>query len=120
MMITTKWEAWPWEELERSFEEIQPDIVINTTSVGMLPRVDETPLRADLLSPEMIVVDLIYNPLPTRLLREASQTGARIVHGLNMLIMQAVEAMEVWSGKRLDIETRLPELQNILVEKTQR
>ena len=119
-MITTKWEAWPWEELEKSFEERRPEIIINTTSVGMHPRVDESPLPAALLSPEMIVVDLVYNPLPTRLLREASQAGARVVNGLNMLIMQGVAAMEVWSGKRLDIEGKLPELQKLLVEKTHR
>jgi len=106
--------------LEKSFEERRPEIIINTTSVGMHPRVDESPLPAALLSPEMIVVDLVYNPLPTRLLREASQAGARVVNGLNMLIMQGVAAMEVWSGKRLDIEGKLPELQKLLVEKTHR
>jgi len=116
-MITTKREAWPWEKLEKSFEERRPEIIINTTSVGMRPRVDESPLRATLLSPKMIVVDLVYNPLPTRLLREASQAGARIVHGLNMLIMQGVAAMEMWSGKRLDIEMKLPALQKILMDK---
>lgn len=116
-MITTKGEAWPWDELGKSFEERRPEIIINTTSVGMYPRVDESPLPATLLSPEMIVVDLVYNPLPTRLLREASQAGARIVHGLNMLIMQGVAAMELWSGKQLDIEAKLAELQKILIDK---
>jgi shikimate dehydrogenase len=115
--IATKWEAWRREELEQRVQEQRPGIIINTTSVGMHPRVDESPLPAALLSPEMIVVDLVYNPLPTRLLREASQAGARIVHGLNMLIMQGVAAMEMWSGKRLDVEAKLPELQKILIEK---
>ncbi len=113
--IATKWEAWAWEELEPRIKKDRPEIIINTTSVGMHPQVDETPLRAALLSPERIVVDLIYNPLPTKLLREASAAGAKIVDGLNMLIMQGVAAMELWSGKRLEVEERLAELQKVLL-----
>jgi shikimate dehydrogenase len=118
--ITTKWEAWPWDALEERIKNYQPEIIINATSIGMHPHIEQSPLSAALFSPALTVVDLVYNPLPTRLLREASQAGVRIIHGLNMLIMQGVAAMELWSGKRLDIEAKLPELQKILMENIQR
>jgi shikimate dehydrogenase len=115
--IATKWETWSWDELEERIKNQQPEIIINATSIGMHPNSEQSPLPAALFSSRMTVVDLIYNPLPTRLLREASQAGARIVHGLNMLIMQGVAAMELWRGERLDVESKLPELQKILIEK---
>lgn len=113
--IAATWEAWGWNELDRLAKEKSPEIIINTTSVGMHPRVDESPLPSSLLSPSMTVVDLIYNPLPTRLLREAKDAGAKVVDGLNMLIMQGVAAMEEWSGRKLGIEPKLPELQRVLL-----
>ncbi len=118
--LAKKWEAWSWDELEEMVKNQKPEIIINATSIGMHPNIEQSPLSAAFFSPAMTVVDLVYNPLLTRLLRDASQAGARIVHGLNMLIMQGVAAMELWSGKQLDIEAKLPEFQKILVEKTQR
>ena len=115
--INGDWETWPWDQLQQRIRERRPEMIINATSVGMHPKIDESPLPALIFSPEIIVVDLIYNPLPTRFLREASQAGARIIHGLNMLIMQGVVSMECWCDRRLDIESRLPALQRLLVSK---
>lgn len=113
--IRTNKETWLWDQLQQRIREQRPEIIINATSAGMHPFVDESPLPAMTFSSEFTVVDLVYNPLPTRFLREASQGGARIIHGLNMLIMQGVAAMEIWSGHRLDIEAHLPVVQQLLV-----
>ncbi|MBM4043329.1 MAG: shikimate dehydrogenase, partial [Planctomycetes bacterium] len=76
------------------------DILVNGTSLGMHPGVEETPLHASLLRREALVFDSVYNPLETRLLREARAAGCRTVNGLEMFVNQAVEQFELW--------TRLP------------
>lgn len=77
------------------------DIMINATSVGMSPDVDKTPVPSELLKPDMIIFDIVYNPIKTRLLREAEAAGARTaIGGLDMLVWQGVLAFEKWTGKK--------------------
>jgi shikimate dehydrogenase len=83
-----------------SLSEILPatDILVNSTSVGMHPNIDETPIDASFLRPGLAVYDIVYNPLETRLLREAREAGARPVDGLGMLIYTNVRAVEICAG----------------------
>lgn len=74
------------------------DIVINTTQVGMHPEVDAMPLDPALLHEGLLVSDIVYNPLVTRLLREAEARGARIHGGLGMFVYQGAYAFEYWTG----------------------
>lgn len=92
------------------------DLLINCTPVGMYPRIDETPLAAELLTGHS-VYDLVYNPPLTRLLREASVAGCQTIGGLDMLIAQAREQFHWWTGVRPSSDVmraaalrRLPEL----------
>ncbi len=79
------------------------DIVINTTSVGMKP--DDPPLFDYSLIPEGItVVDIIYNPAETPLLKAAKEKGCKTVNGLGMLIHQGAIAFKIWTGKEAPIE----------------
>lgn len=80
------------------------DILVNATPVGMYPRQENTPLEQVQLSRFGSVVDLIYNPLQTRLLREADALGIKTVNGLSMLAAQAVAAEEIWQGRSLTAE----------------
>ncbi|MGN7764451.1 shikimate dehydrogenase [Paenibacillus sp. 22594] len=80
------------------------DIVINTTSVGMYPHMDATPLDPALLREGMIVSDLIYNPLHTRLLTEGQKRGCRIHGGLGMFVYQGAYALEYWTGRSAPID----------------
>jgi 3-dehydroquinate dehydratase/shikimate dehydrogenase len=75
------------------------DVLVNCTPVGIYPDVDETPLAADRLAPG-IVYDLVYNPPVTRLLREAQGAGCRTIGGLEMLVGQARQQFEWWTGVR--------------------
>jgi shikimate dehydrogenase len=77
------------------------DLLVNCTPVGMHPRVDDTPLDASRLLGDL-VYDLVYNPLETRLLREAAAAGCRTIGGLDMLVAQAVEQFAWWTGERPD------------------
>jgi shikimate dehydrogenase len=75
------------------------DLLVNATSVGMAPDVDATPLPAAALRRDALVFDLVYRPLETRLLREARESGCRTQDGLDMLVLQAVEQVRLWSGR---------------------
>ena len=76
------------------------DIIVNTTSLGMNPHSEGMPeLPVDRIRPDAFVYDLIYNPLETRLLREARQRGARGAHGAGMLARQGALALELWTGR---------------------
>ena len=75
------------------------DVLVNCTPVGMYPKVDETPIDASLLTGRH-VYDLIYNPTTTRLMREAAKKGCSTIGGLEMLVAQAYEQFEWWTGTR--------------------
>ena len=78
------------------------EIVINTTSVGLWPNVAESPMPRDALRDVRLVFDLIYNPLETRLLREAVTAGAAALNGLDMFVRQAAMQFELWTGLEPD------------------
>jgi len=75
------------------------DLLVNCTPVGMHPHVDDTPIDASLLTGRC-VYDLVYNPTNTRLLREAKAAGCQTIGGLEMLVAQATEQFEWWTGRR--------------------
>ncbi|WHY96029.1 shikimate dehydrogenase [Peribacillus simplex] len=76
----------------------QYELIIQTTSSGMSPELDHSPLKVDQLKAGAIVSDIIYNPLQTKLLREAGEKGAETQNGLGMFINQAALAFEIWTG----------------------
>ncbi|WP_458354851.1 shikimate dehydrogenase [Peribacillus frigoritolerans] len=76
----------------------QYDLIIQTTSSGMSPELDHSPIKVDQLKAGAIVSDIIYNPLQTKLLREAGEKGAETQNGLGMFINQAALAFEIWTG----------------------
>ena len=80
------------------------DILVNATSVGMSPNIDETPVASNLLKSGMIVFDTIYNPIKTRLQTEAEEAGAITISGLDMLVWQGALAFEKWTGLKAPIE----------------
>ncbi len=86
------------EPLER-VERLDADIVINTTSLGMHPNEDTTPLPAEAMRSDMVVFDNVYNPMETRLLREAAEVGCTTVSGVDMFVHQAVAQFEAWTGR---------------------
>ncbi|ETA52813.1 shikimate dehydrogenase [Ponticoccus alexandrii] len=77
--------------------------VVNTTSLGMTGK-PELRVPLDAIGPDMLVTDLVYTPLETRLLREAKEQGAQTVDGLGMLLHQAVPGFERWFGIRPEVD----------------
>jgi len=91
------------------------DIVINATSIGLYPNVDET-LDLDVASllPNMVVADGIHNPPKTRLIRAAEARGCRVVDGLTMLVNQGVIGIKYWTGIDADVSVMRQTLENLL------
>ena len=73
------------------------DVLVNATTVGM--ESDESPVPADALHADLAVLDAVYAPLETRLLRDAAAAGATTVDGAWMLLFQGVAAFERWTGR---------------------
>lgn len=80
------------------------NILINTTTLGMHPNVDTAIATAEDLHPDLTVFDIVYNPLETRLLREAKASGAKTVSGVLMLVYQGAEAFKLWTGIEPPVE----------------
>ena len=74
------------------------DILVNATSVGMHPDVNRSPVPSDLLRRDLCVMDIIYNPLETKLVKAAKSVGAKVVLGLEMLLYQGAVAFEIWTN----------------------
>jgi len=74
------------------------DIIINTTPVGMHPEIDKSPLEDDRLNTCSVVMDIIYNPIKTKLLELAEKKGCEIVSGVSMFAYQGAEQFRLWTG----------------------
>ena len=92
----------------------QADILINATSVGMSPDINETPVTSNLLKPSLVVFDIVYNPIKTRLQREAEVAGATAISGLDMLVWQGALAFEKWTGREAPIGVMREEVIKVL------
>jgi len=74
-------------------------VLIHCTPLGMHPKIQDTCVPAALLGPHLTVMDIVYNPLETRLLREARAAGCRTIRGLEMFLNQAAAQFELWTGQ---------------------
>ncbi len=90
-----------WVQAGNAIEQAQ--LVVNTTSLGMVGK-SELRVPLDGLRRGMVVTDLVYTPLKTRLLQEAEAAGCTVVDGLGMLLHQAVPGFERWFGLRPEVD----------------
>ena len=93
----------------------EADIVINNTSIGLYPHVDERlDVDADSLRPHMVVADGIPNPPRTLWIRDAEARGCRVMDGLAMLVNQGVIGIEYWTGVDADVTVMRKALEKAL------
>ena len=93
------------------------DVIMNNTGLGMVTKLEETPIPKEYLQPGQLCFDATYNPAKTRFLIEAEEMGCTIMNGLGMSLYQGAEQIELWSGKDAPVEVMRQELMNILSEK---
>lgn len=93
------------------------DAIVNATSVGM--NSDDSPIPAGAIAAGTVVLDAVYAPLRTRLLRDAEAGGARVIDGLWMLIHQARRQELIWFGRAGSVTTMRAESERVLRERSQ-
>ncbi|PCK20776.1 shikimate dehydrogenase [Bacillus pumilus] len=89
------------------------DVIIHTTSIGMYPSVEETPISLANAKKTAVVCDIVYNPIETKLLSEAAGLGLKTVDGVGMFVGQAARAFELWTGITPDAR----KMKSIVIEK---
>ena len=80
------------------------DILVNATSVGMHPNINQSLVEPQWLKPNLAVMDIVYNPVETKLAKDAKAAGARVISGVEMLIYQGAASFEIWTGRSAPIE----------------
>ena len=91
----------------------ETDLLINATSVGMTPYASESLVMSDWLKPELAVMDIVYNPVETKLIREARAAGAKVISGVEMLLYQGAASFEIWTGFKAPVDV----MRNALLRK---
>jgi shikimate dehydrogenase len=89
-------------DIQRNLQD--SDILINATSVGMKPKAEESLVTPNLLRSSLAVLDIVYNPLETKLAKDAKAAGAKVISGVEMLIYQGAASFEIWTGKSAPVE----------------
>jgi len=97
-------ESYPLSSVAEIRAEGAKDILINATSVGMHSSDGESPVPERVLKKGMTVMDIVYSPPRTRLLREAEEAGCQAIDGLEMLAHQGVAQLELWIGMSLNVQ----------------
>lgn len=86
-------------------EILDSDILVNGTIVGMTPMDAETPVKdVSAFHKDLVVCDIVYNPIETRLLKEAKEAGCKCVGGKGMLLWQGVSAFKLFTGQDMPVE----------------
>jgi shikimate dehydrogenase len=80
------------------------DVLINATNVGMHPHESQTIVKPQWLQSDLTVMDIVYNPVETRLARDAEAAGAKVISGVEMLIYQGAASFELWTNRSAPIE----------------
>lgn len=80
------------------------EILINTTPVGMHPETEATPIPKEELLKHMVVMDIVYNPLETRFLKQAAAIGCRTINGVDMFVFQGAQQFELWTGQKAPVD----------------
>ena len=83
---------------------LAPDMVINTTSLGMTPDVDTSPVGGDFFKKGMVVMDIVYNPLETKMLKEAKRRGCTTIDGVSMFVCQGAAQFELFTGLKAPVD----------------
>jgi 3-dehydroquinate dehydratase/shikimate dehydrogenase len=87
-----------WDSLEQASSYEQVDLVVQTTSVGMVPHTHEDPIPDYRFHADQVVYDMVYRPTYTRMLQRALEAGCRLLFGIDMLVRQGKHQFEAFTG----------------------
>lgn len=100
------------------FNKVDCQILINATPVGMTPNTEDMPVNSKDLKKDMVVMDIVYNPLKTRLLKEAENIGCITVDGVSMFVYQGVAQFEMWTGQKAPVDLMRKVVLNALLNRS--
>jgi shikimate dehydrogenase len=91
---------------ESMLRKVLPDthVLIHCTPIGMSPKVHQTSVPATLLHPGLTVMDIVYNPRDTQLLKDAKMAGCRVIPGIEMFLYQAAAQFELWTNQAAPVD----------------
>jgi len=107
--------ACDWIHLNE-IDTVEADCLVNATSVGMRPLENASLVPAGSLGKFPLVMDIVYAPLETRLLREAKSAGCEVIKGLSMLLYQGVAQFEAWTGQEAPVAVMRAALMDMIAE----
>ena len=102
------------ETIKKELEDT--DILVNATSVGMHPNVNQSLVDSTWLRPDLYVMDIIYNPLETKLAKDAKSVGANVVSGIEMLVYQGAVSFEIWTNRPAPVKVMKEAILNKLMK----
>jgi shikimate dehydrogenase len=98
--------------------EWQPHLIVNATSAGMHPNVDQSPWMIGVPFPEGVTVyDMVYRPAKTQLMQQAEASGGRAIGGLGMLVRQGAAAFKIWTGVEPPLDVMFQALREALKQR---
>ena len=80
------------------------DVLVNATSAGMKPNISQSLVAPEWLKSDLAVMDIVYNPVETKLAKDAKAAGAKVISGVEMLIYQGAASFEIWTDHSAPIE----------------
>lgn len=83
---------------------VDPEIIVNATSLGMAPSTDRIPLDPEILKPSMVVMDVVYTPLETALIQAARKKGCTVIDGMAMFVNQGALQFELFTDKKASVK----------------
>lgn len=101
-----------WSELDPNV--LHQAFIVNCTSVGMTPHVNDSPVPEKYLSPSQTIIDIIYSPFLTKLNQVGQSIGAKTISGLPMLIHQALASLDIWFQEPISEKVQIGKLQEFL------
>ena len=102
----------------QSWDRLEIELLVNATPVGMSDTRDQSLISAQQLKGGMVVLDMVYRPLETRLLIDSATAGSICVSGLEMLLHQGVAQFEIWTGEEAPVEVMRQALVESLANET--
>ena len=98
--------------------EWQPSLIVNSTSAGMYPKVDDTPWITGVPMPQGVTLyDMVYTPAKTKLMQQIEAAGGRAIGGLGMLVRQGAEAFKIWTGVEPPLDVMFDTLRSELAKR---
>lgn len=102
------------ETIKKELEDT--DILVNATSVGMHSNVNQSLVDSTWLRPDLCVMDIIYNPLETKLAKDAKSVGAKVISGIEMLVYQGAASFEIWINRPAPVKVMKEAILNKLTK----